>query len=93
MLPDPATLETIADAGRALGDYGPGWSDAIALGIDVTLIERNLRRSPAERIQAASEHLLLRAEIQSRTVAGSIAAELAEKRRKEKIAALERCVT
>lgn len=30
--------------------YGPGWDAAIAAGIDVALLEENLRLTPAERL-------------------------------------------
>lgn len=30
--------------------YGPGWDAAIAAGVDVALIEENLRLTPAERL-------------------------------------------
>jgi hypothetical protein len=30
--------------------YGPGWDAAVEYGIDVTLLEHNLRLSPTERL-------------------------------------------
>jgi hypothetical protein len=52
---DPAELRTTADACRSLPSYGPEWDAAIAAGVDVTLIERNLRMSPVERIRHLDE--------------------------------------
>ncbi len=63
---DPADLQTPADASRALPSHGPGWDDAIAYGIDVTLLERNLRLTPAERIQQLDESNRWRAQLRER---------------------------
>jgi hypothetical protein len=89
---DPASLATTEDAGRALGRDGEGWEAAIALGIDVTLIERNLALSPAERMRQADEDNRLASEIQSRTVPEPVRARLARDRLEEKRAALEATV-
>lgn len=35
--------------------YGPGWDAAIAAGIDVALLEENLRLTPAERLAQLDE--------------------------------------
>lgn len=86
---DPASLATTEDAGRALGHHGGDWEQAIELGIDVTLIERNLGLSPAERLRLADEHLRLASEIQSRTMSAAVRARLARDRLEEKLAVLD----
>lgn len=86
---DPASLATPEDAGRALGGRGEDWERAIELGIDVTLLERSLRLSPAERLRLADEHLGLAREIQARTVPAEVRDRLARERLEEKAAALE----
>jgi hypothetical protein len=48
---EPAELRTTEDAGRSLPSHGPDWDAAIAAGIDVTMIEANLRRRPCERLR------------------------------------------
>jgi hypothetical protein len=85
---DPASLATTEDAGRALGHQGGDWEHAIELGIDVTLLERNLGLSPAERLRLADEHLRLANEIQARTVPEAVRVGLARARLTEKLAAL-----
>jgi hypothetical protein len=44
------------------------WERAIAFGIDVTLLEANLDRSPMERLQELIEMNRLCAEFQARTL-------------------------
>lgn len=63
---DPADLQTPEDACRALPSYGPEWDAAIAYGIDVTLLERNLRMTPAERIRQLDETNRWRAQLRER---------------------------
>jgi hypothetical protein len=86
---DLSVLETPGDAGRALGDYGPGWRQAIAYGVDVTLLEHNLKLSPAARIRLADEYATAHGAIASRTVPAEVRAVLERQRLAEKAAALE----
>lgn len=90
---DPASFATPDDAGRALGCRGADWERAIELGIDVTLLERSLRLSPAERLRRADEHLRLAREIQERTVPARVRERLARELLEEKAAALEALVS
>lgn len=55
-------------------DAGPAWRAACADGIDMSLIEENLKRSPWERLMANDRALaLVRAVQQARTVTDGIA--------------------
>ena len=55
-------------------DAGPAWRAAFADGIDMSLIEENLKRSPWERLLANDRALaLVRALQQTRTVIDGIA--------------------
>ena len=57
----PRTLDTIvttADAGRMMESHGPAWDAAIDYGIDVSLLERNLRLSPTERLVQLDDMLI-----------------------------------
>ena len=55
-------------------DAGPAWRAAYAAGIDMSLIEENLRRSPWERLLANDRALaLVRAMQRARTVTDGIA--------------------
>lgn len=85
---DPLELETTEDAGRALPSYGPEWDAAIKAGVDVTMIERNLQLSPAERLtqMEAANHFV--AEVQLRTVPYAVRREREQRRLEEKLAAL-----
>jgi hypothetical protein len=65
---DLAELRTTEDAGRSLPSYGPAWDAAIEAGIDVTMLEQNLRLTPAERIQQLDEANLFMEEVQARTL-------------------------
>lgn len=43
--------ETLKDALKsAFPSYGPGWAAAIDFGIDVSLLDENLRLTPTERL-------------------------------------------
>ena len=50
-------LKTTQEAGESLPSYGPAWDAAIAYGIDVTLLEANLRLTPTERLQQLDDML------------------------------------
>ena len=58
----------MSDAGEAERDVGDGrtsaWEAAEAYGFDMSLIEANLRRSPAERIRAHARALALATTLQ-----------------------------
>lgn len=41
----------------AFPSYGPDWDAAIEYGVDVSLLEENLRRTPAERLDALQDAL------------------------------------
>ena len=51
------TIATTADAGRLMTSHGPKWDAAIAYGIDVTLLARNLRLTPTERLEQLDDML------------------------------------
>lgn len=90
---DPAShgLEAIrgtADAGRAIASSGPAWDALIELGVDVTLLLRQLAMSPAERLRRASEHARFAAAVQERTLAAPLRAELERARLWAKIETL-----
>jgi tRNA A-37 threonylcarbamoyl transferase component Bud32 len=36
---------------QAFPSYGPGWDAAIEAGVDVSLLEENLRLTPTERLE------------------------------------------
>ena len=81
-------LETTEDAGRALPSYGRDWDTAIAAGVDVTMIEQNLRLTPAERIQQMEAAVCFVLEIQSRTVSEVVRRDRERQRLEEKLAML-----
>ena len=81
-------LETTQDAARTLPSYGPGWDAAIEAGVDVTMIEANLRLSPAERIAQMMEATRFIVEVQQRTVPEHVRSAREEARLREKLAAL-----
>lgn len=83
-----AELETPEDAGRTLPSYGPDWDAAIAAGIDVTMIEQNLRLTPAERLRQMEEAVCFVLEIQAVTVPEAVRAAQARQRLEEKLAML-----
>jgi hypothetical protein len=56
---DLAKLRTTEDACRTLPSFGPAWDAAIAYGIDVTLLERNLELTPSERLLQLDDMLQL----------------------------------
>ncbi|MFV8751167.1 hypothetical protein ACNOYE_11535 [Nannocystaceae bacterium ST9] len=43
-------VSTTREACSSLPSHGPAWDAAIAHGIDVTLLERNLRLTPTQRL-------------------------------------------
>jgi hypothetical protein len=85
---DPAELQTTEDAGRSLPSYGPAWDAAIEAGIDVTMIEHNLRLRPAERLAQMERANRFLAEVQARTVAEPIRRAQREAQLREKLEAL-----
>ena len=87
-------LRTSDDAARAVADAsaGPCWDQAAAAGIDMTLLLRNLRRTPAERIAHAAAHRRAVAAMQARTVPRWVRLAAERDRRAEKAAALEAIV-
>ena len=58
MDPRDLTFETLADSPR--DRLGPAWRAAVDHGIDVTLLERNRRLTPDERLAQLDEMLALR---------------------------------
>jgi hypothetical protein len=46
-----------------LGPKGPAWRAAEEYGFDMSLVESNLRKTPAERIHAACKAMSLAAEL------------------------------
>lgn len=85
---DLAELETTEDAGRELPSYGPDWDAAIEAGIDVTMLERNLQLTPAERLRQMQEANRFRVEVQLRTVPDHVRRTQYEARLREKLDAL-----
>lgn len=85
---DLAQAETPTDIARSLPSSGPAWDAAIEFGIDVTLLERNLRLTPLERMQQAAAHLRFIESVQQRTVPAELRAQLEHERVWEKIDAL-----
>ena len=66
---DPATLAQMNGEYVMPPDAGPAWRAAHAAGIDMSLIEENLKRSPWERLQANDRALaLIRAMQQAKDV-------------------------
>jgi hypothetical protein len=82
------TIATTEDAGRMLPDYGSGWADAVAAGIDVTLIERNLGLAPWQRLERARAMDRQRERLQRRTVRPDVRAAIERGRMLEKLDAL-----
>lgn len=85
---DPAELTTTEDAGRSLPSYGPDWEAAIAAGIDVTMLEQNLRLTPAERIRQLDEANLFLEEVHMRVIPEHLRREREHQRLMEKLSAL-----
>ena len=56
---DPATLAQMNGEYVLREDAGPAWRAAFDAGIDMSLIEENLRRSPWERLLANDAALAL----------------------------------
>ena len=56
---DAATLAQMNGEYVMPPDAGPAWRAAHAAGIDMSLIEENLKRSPWERLQANDRALAL----------------------------------
>ena len=81
-------LRTTEDAGRSLPSYGPDWDAAIAAGVDVTMVEQNLRLPPAERLVQMEEAVCFVLEVQSMTVPEAVRQERERQRLEEKLAAL-----
>jgi hypothetical protein len=81
-------LETTEDAGRSLPNYGPDWDAAIAAGVDVTMIEQNLRLTPAERLQQMEEAVCFVLEVQMRTIPEPVRRDRERQRLEEKLAML-----
>ena len=66
---DAATLAQMNGEYVMPPDAGPNWRAAHAAGIDMSLIEENLKRSPWERLLANDRALaLIRAGQQAKTV-------------------------
>jgi hypothetical protein len=61
---DAATLAQMNGEYLMPPDAGPAWRAAHAMGIDMSLIEENLKRSPWERLLANDRALALIREIQ-----------------------------
>jgi len=60
------------------------WQAAIDFGIDVTLLEANLQRTPAERLRELTAMNRFHAEVQARTVPAELRRRLDAERVKEK---------
>jgi hypothetical protein len=56
---DEATLAQMNGEYLMPPDAGPAWRAAFAMGIDMSLIEENLKRSPWERLLANDRALAL----------------------------------
>ena len=63
---------------------------AIAVGVDVTMLEQNLRLTPAERIRQLDEANRFLEEIQARTLPEQVRREREHQRLMEKLSALGR---
>ncbi len=71
---DAATLAQMNGEYVMPPDAGPAWRAAHAAGIDMSLIEENLKRSPWERLQANDRALaLVRAMQEAKDVADGTA--------------------
>ena len=71
---DAATLAQMNGEYLMPPDAGPAWRAAFASGIDMSLIEENLKRSPWERLLANDSALaLVRAIQQAKPVTNGIA--------------------
>ena len=68
--------------------HGPGWDAAIEAGIDVALLESNLRLTPVERIEWLAETNRWMDRVHARTVPEDVLREREERRLQEKLAAL-----
>ncbi len=79
---------TITEALRGLPVRGPGWDAAIEAGVDVSLLLRNLRLTPAQRIAQLQSLLRFQADVQERTVPAPVRAALEARRLREKLDAL-----
>lgn len=66
---DEATLEQMNGRYVMPPDAGPAWRAAHAAGIDMSLIEENLKRSPWERLLANDRMLAAIREIEESTPA------------------------
>lgn len=66
------------------------WDEASAFGIDVTLLEANLRRTPAERIRELVAMNRFQAAVQARAVPEAVRARLARAELEAKFGALLR---
>jgi hypothetical protein len=81
-------LQFPVDAARSLPSYGADWDSAIELGVDVTLILRNLELTPHERLRQAAQHQHFIDAVQRRTVPAELREQLEHQRLWEKIDAL-----
>jgi hypothetical protein len=71
---DSATLAQMNGEYAMPADAGPAWRAAFAAGMDMSLIEENLKRSPWERLLANDSALaLIRAIQQAKPVTDGIA--------------------
>jgi len=61
---DAATLAQMNGDYAIPQDAGPAWREAFQAGVDMALIEENLRRTPWERLLANDSALALVREIQ-----------------------------
>lgn len=68
--------------------YGPEWAAAVEFGIDVSLLESNLRLTPAERLRELVAMNHLHEQIQSRTLTPEDRERLAAMELEEKLAGL-----
>jgi hypothetical protein len=62
---DAATLAQMNGEYAMPPDAGPAWREAFQAGVDMALIEENLRRTPWERLLANDSALALVREIQN----------------------------
>jgi hypothetical protein len=61
---DEATLAQMNGGSIVAPDAGPAWRDAQAAGLDMSLIEHSLKRSPAERLATHQQVLDFVLEVQ-----------------------------
>lgn len=80
-------IRTTEDGARAVPSHGRDWDDAVAAGIDVLMIEENLRLPPYERLRQHDQHARFRERVWARTVAPELRAEIEARRLTEKLAA------